>query len=107
MLNIDDMAAYYHPNLCWFEDIGVFLTGRYSILFYYTESSKCIYIKVVSGLIHNYHINKVVIGNNHLVTYLGQGILFSSHSVELWEYWCNIQCNLFYSEERVLCVKAS
>jgi hypothetical protein len=63
MLYIDIMAAYYHLT--------------------YGDSYKCIYIKIVSGIIHNYHMDKLVTGNNHLITYLGQYILFSSHSVEV------------------------
>jgi hypothetical protein len=40
-------------------------------------------IKIVSGIIPNYHTDKMVSGNNNLITYLGQGVLFSSHSVEV------------------------
>jgi hypothetical protein len=47
----------------------------------YGDSSKCRGIKIVSG-VSNYHTDKFVAGNNHLITYLGQGILFlASHSV--------------------------
>jgi hypothetical protein len=28
-------------------------------------------------------MDKLVTGNNHLITYLGEGIVFSSHSVEV------------------------
>jgi hypothetical protein len=58
-------------------------SGGYSV-YLLQDSSKCRGIKIVCGIIHNYHTdNKVVTGNNHLITYLGQGILFSSHSVEV------------------------
>jgi hypothetical protein len=57
-------------------------SGGYSIILD-GDSSNCIYIKIVSGTIRNYHRAKLVTGNNHLITYLGQGILSSSHSVEV------------------------
>jgi hypothetical protein len=36
---------------------------------------------MVNGIIQNYHMDKLVTGNQDLITYLGQGILFASHSV--------------------------
>jgi hypothetical protein len=64
-------------------DLRIFeYSGGYSIILY-GESSKCIYFKSVSGIILNYHPDKLVAGNNHLITYLGQRILFSTHSVEI------------------------
>jgi hypothetical protein len=63
-------------------------SGGYSIILY-GDSAKCIYIKLVSGIIHNYHTNKYVTGTNHLITYSGQVILFYSHLVKVGEYWCN------------------
>jgi hypothetical protein len=46
---------------------------------------------IVSGIIQKYHMDKLVTGNKHMITYSGQGILFSSHSVEVGEYWCNLE----------------
>jgi hypothetical protein len=45
------------------------------------ESSKCRGFKIVSGIILNCHMDKLVTGNKHLITctYLGQDIIFSSH----------------------------
>jgi hypothetical protein len=55
----------------------------YSIVLY-GDSSKFKGIKIVSVIIRNHHTDKLVTGDkNHLITYLGQGILFSSHSVEV------------------------
>jgi hypothetical protein len=65
-------------------------SGGYSIVLF-GDSSKCRGIKMDSGIIHNYRTDKLVTGNNHLITYLGQGILFSYHSVEVCEYWCNLE----------------
>jgi hypothetical protein len=52
---------------------------------YYIELLGDIYncrgFKIVSGIIHNYHRDKYVTWNKHLITYLGQGIIFASHSV--------------------------
>jgi hypothetical protein len=50
-------------------------SGGYSIILD-GDSSKCVYLKNVSGIIPNYHTNKLVTGNNHLITYLGQGNVF-------------------------------
>jgi hypothetical protein len=49
----------------------------------YGDSSKCRGNKIVRGIIHNYHTDKLVTGNKHLIIYFGQGVLFSSHSVEV------------------------
>jgi hypothetical protein len=66
-------------------------SGGYSIILS-GDSSKCRGIKLVSGIIHNYHMKTLVTGNNHLITYaVGQGISLSSHSVEVEEYWCNLE----------------
>jgi hypothetical protein len=57
-------------------------SGGYSVELY-GESSKCRVFRIVSGIICNYHTDKLVTGNNHLIIYSGQGILFSSHSVQV------------------------
>jgi hypothetical protein len=44
------------------------------------ESSKCRGFKTVRAVFRIYHTDKLFVGNKHLVTYSGQGILFSSHS---------------------------
>jgi hypothetical protein len=56
--------------------------GEYSIILY-GDSSKCINIKIVRSIIQNYHMDKLVAGKNQLITYLGQGNVFTSHSVEI------------------------
>jgi hypothetical protein len=60
----------------------VYPVGYYIVL-YGGDSSKFKGINIVSGMIHNYQTDKLVTGNNHLITYLGQGILFSSYPVEV------------------------
>jgi hypothetical protein len=79
------------PPVCVDLRILVYSWGYYVYLL--GDCYKYRSIKTVSGIIHNYHKDKLVTarGNNHLITYLGQGILFSSHSVEVWEYWCNLE----------------
>jgi hypothetical protein len=52
-------------------------------MFILGDSSKCRGIKAVRGIIIHYHTDKLATGNNHLITYLGQDILFSSHSMEV------------------------
>jgi hypothetical protein len=82
MVHIGVMTAYYHPSLCRFENIGVF----WRVLFYYPlygDSSKYIYIKMVGGIIHNYHVDKLITGDNNVITYLGQVILYAYLSVEV------------------------
>jgi hypothetical protein len=73
----------------------VYAGGYYVELF--GDSSKCRGFKIVSGTIHNYHMDKLVTGNKHLIAYSGQGILFSSHTVEVWEYWCNLEYSIVLS----------
>jgi hypothetical protein len=83
-LNFKTALAYYHrPNLCRFENIcdGVF-PGGYSV-YLLGDSSKCRGIKIVSGIIHNSYTDKLVAVNNLLITYLGQGNVFTFHSVEI------------------------
>jgi hypothetical protein len=86
------MAAYYHPSLCRFEAEYLVYSGGYSV-YLLGDSSKYRGIIIVSGILHNYHTDKLVTGINHLITYLGQGILFSSHSVSggLRLEWCNLE----------------
>jgi hypothetical protein len=79
-LHIGDMITYYPPI---FGHLRILVySGLYSIVFY-RDISKCRGIKIVSGIIHNYHTDKLVTGNKHLITYLGQGILFFSHLEEV------------------------
>jgi hypothetical protein len=59
----------------------VYSGGHYIIL--YGDSSTCRGIKVVSGIICNYYTNKLFTENIHLITYSGQGVLVTSHSVEV------------------------
>jgi hypothetical protein len=77
MLHIGIMVVYYHPILWTFENFGV-----YSIILY-GYSSKCIYIKIISGIIPKYHTDKLVTENNKRITYSGHGILFASNFVEI------------------------
>jgi hypothetical protein len=44
------------------------------------DSSKCRGFKTVRVVFSIYHTDKLVVGNKHLVSYSGQGILFPSHS---------------------------
>jgi hypothetical protein len=62
MLHIDDMVAFYHPGLWGFENIGRFSGGFCIIL--HGGSYKCITFKIVTGIIHNYHTDKLATGNN-------------------------------------------
>jgi hypothetical protein len=80
ILVVDMMvAAYYHPR---FENIvGVFWRGYAIVL--HEDSSKCRGIKIVTDIIHNHHTEKLVVrGNNHLIKYPGQGIVFTTHYVQ-------------------------
>jgi hypothetical protein len=57
-------------------------SGEYYIILY-RGSCKCVNIIIVSGLIHPYHTEKLVAGNDLLITSLDQGNVFTSHSVEI------------------------
>jgi hypothetical protein len=68
------------------EGLGILqYSGDYAIILY-GDSCKCININMVSGIIYNYHMDKLVAGNNLLVTYLCQDNVFTFHSVEIGEY---------------------
>jgi hypothetical protein len=73
-------------------DLRIFLfSGGYSIVLH-GDSYRCITIKIVSGIIHHYHTDKLVTGNNLYITYSsGHCILFSTHPVEFSEYLCILE----------------
>jgi hypothetical protein len=48
----------------------------------YMETVLCVFT-IGSCIFRNYHTDKLVPGNNHWITYLGDGILFFSHSEEI------------------------
>ena len=54
-------------------------------------SYTCITIKLVTGIIHHYHTDKLVTGNNLQITYSGHGIVFSTHSLQFSEYGCILE----------------
>jgi hypothetical protein len=80
-------------------------SGLYSILLY-GDSYSCSGIKMVSGIIHNYHTSKLVTWNNHLITFWVRVFYFP---LILWRFenigviWSILVC----SEERGLRVDSS
>jgi hypothetical protein len=81
MIHTGVMETYYHPILL--KEIRILeYSGVYSIILY-GDSAKCIYSKMVNGIIPNSHTDKSVTGNNHWITH---SILFSSQFVEIREY---------------------
>jgi hypothetical protein len=88
MLHIGELVAYYHPSLCQFKNICVSCMVFLLYSMVTALSLKASTLLVVSSTITIrtsclQGTNKLVTEKNHLITYLGQGILFSSHSVEV------------------------